>query len=176
MCANSRICPYREGVFPSPTLPSYALECEHDGDPSWVTGMRVTPQGEQSQQDGRNLGPWTRKAEVSPQSRLLSLECYMRRMKCVPCRSHCYSRLVTHTQTCLLMPHCPTLSWQHIQSIRILFSEFSVSGKSRITSREERVMCKLLKGVCLYHYSQVELQASGRPLTVLGVTRTYEHP
>lgn len=51
MCANSRVCPYREEVSP-PTFPSYALECERGGEPCWIKGMRVIPLEEQSQQNG----------------------------------------------------------------------------------------------------------------------------
>lgn len=52
MWANSRICPYREEVSPSPTLPGYALECEYGGEKCWIKGMRVIPLGAQSQQNG----------------------------------------------------------------------------------------------------------------------------
>ena len=91
MYANFRTCPSRDRVSPSPTLPSYALACECGGEPPWDTRTRVTPQEEQSQQNGGNPGPWTRRAELSSQSRLPSLNCYRRKEKCLPYRSHCYS-------------------------------------------------------------------------------------
>lgn len=50
-------------------------------------------------------------------------------------------------QACLLMPHSLTLTLHHNSSIQILFSEFSLGQISRIMSREERLMCKLLKDV-----------------------------
>lgn len=52
MCANSRICSYREEVSPSPTFPSYALECEHGREPCGIKGRKVIPLEEQSQQNG----------------------------------------------------------------------------------------------------------------------------
>lgn len=139
------------GLSPSLTLASYALECECAEEPQWATGVRVTPHGEQRPHNGRNLGPWTRRAELSSQSRAPSLNCYERTTKRLPCRSPCDSGSVTHTQTCLLMPHCPTLTWRHIQSIQILFSRvFWGAEYLRIMSREERLICKLLKDMYLY--------------------------
>ena len=175
MYAIFKICPYREGVSPSSTLPGYASEGEHDEEPWWVTGVRATPQREQSQQNGRNLGPWTRRAELSSQSRAPSLNCYKRTTKRLPCRSHCHFGSVPHTQTRLPMPHRPTLPLHHIQSIQVLLPEFSGGWISRLMSRQERLMCKFLRGTYLYWLfpSLITSFRKATELTFPEVTRTY---